>query len=108
MTTPFVNSLRTSGAPIVLGGGNGDVLRIRVEVPESWNTVRVDAPATEPVRAVKVHVLDRLRPTSARHDEFVMKLGGFEVIDENATLADVGARNGSTFLLTSRRRRPFR
>lgn len=106
--TRFVNELRAGSEPIVLGGGNGSVMSIRVEVPEVWDTVRVDAPLTEPVRAVKVHVLEKLYPKARAHDEFVMKLGGYEVLDENATLADVGARDGSTFLLTSRRRRPVR
>jgi hypothetical protein len=40
--------------------------------------------------------------------EYVIKLRGFEVLDENVSLADAGARNGSIFLLTHRRRRPVR
>ena len=37
-----------------------------------------------------------------RHQEWLAML------DENATLRDVGAVEGSTFLLTSRRRRPVK
>jgi hypothetical protein len=35
-------------------------------------------------------------------------LGGAEVLDENAPVADAGARDGSILLVTSRRRRPVR
>ena len=41
-------------------------------------------------------------------DDYVIKLRGFEVLDENVTLAQAGARDGSIFLLTHRRRRPVR
>jgi hypothetical protein len=41
-------------------------------------------------------------------EEFVMKLRGWEVLDESASLTDAGAIDGSIFLLTYRRRRPVR
>ena len=40
--------------------------------------------------------------------QFVVKLNGFEVLDENVSVADSGATNGSTFLVSYRRRRPVR
>jgi hypothetical protein len=38
----------------------------------------------------------------------VMKLRGHEVVHEGATVRAAGAREGSTFLLTFRHRRPVR
>jgi len=38
----------------------------------------------------------------------ILKLNGFEILDENVSIADTGATNGSTFLVTYRRRRPVR
>ena len=77
-------------------------------MPEVWDTVRLEAPAGEPVLALKVAALNALQPQGDPPDMFVMKLNGFEVLDEGESLSDVGAKNGSTFLLTYRRRRPVR
>jgi hypothetical protein len=38
----------------------------------------------------------------------VLKLHGWEVLDETATLAATGAVDGSIFVLTSRKRRPVK
>jgi hypothetical protein len=47
--------------------------------------------------------------SDAEHPEdFVIKLRGWELLDESQSLAAAGAGNGSTFLVTSRRRRPVR
>ena len=73
-----------------------------------WDAVRVVLPRTEPVLALKVRALDALYPDADFHEDFVLKLGGWEVLDENATVADAGAVDGAIFLLTSRRRRPVR
>jgi hypothetical protein len=73
-----------------------------------WDTVRVSAPPTEPVLSVKVMALAALMPDADFHEDFVVKLHGGEVFDENAPVAEVGARDGSIFLVTSRRRRPAR
>ena len=59
------------------------------------------------VSEVKRAALNALSPEDDAAD-YVIKLRGFEVLDENVTLADAGARNGSIFLLTHRRRRPVR
>ena len=44
----------------------------------------------------------------AKPDEFVLKLRGFEVLNEDVSLAEAGAIEGSIFLVTYRRRRPVR
>lgn len=107
MSVQFVQSLRTRGDAIRIGGGNGRVLYLRVEVPEVWDVVEVLAPPTTPVLEVKEAVLRDLLP-KANERNYVMKLRGWEVLDESQSLEDVGAIDGSIFLLTSRRRRPVR
>ena len=42
------------------------------------------------------------------HGDFVVKLRGWEILDEAASLADAGVIDGSILLLTFRRRRPVR
>ena len=106
---PFTASLRTKGADAIrLGSPDAAVITVRVEVPEVWDLVVVHAPPTETVLAVKLAALRALYPEAQSHDEWVIKLRGFEVLDERDTLAEAGAVDGSIFLLTGRRRRPVR
>jgi len=105
---PFVATLRSRPGVIRVGAAGSDAITIRVEMPEVWDTIRVETSPHETVLAVKVRAIEALLPTADSHEEFVTKLNGAEVLDENATLADAGAVNGSIFLLTYRRRRPVR
>ena len=109
MSAPFVTTLRSRAETLVLGAPDAaNCWTVRVQMAEVWDAVRVSAPATEPVLAVKVAALEALFPEAAYHDDFVMKLGGIEVLDENASIAETGAQDGSIFLLAHRRRRPIR
>lgn len=108
MTAPFVTELRTPAYVIVLGDGGADTLHLRVQAAELWDTVRVDASATESVLAVKLAALAAFYPGGAQAGDFVTKLHGFEVLNEAASLKSVGVADGSTLLLTERRRRPVR
>ncbi|HEX5437380.1 MAG TPA: hypothetical protein VFW98_09470 [Gemmatimonadaceae bacterium] len=107
MTVPFVANLRSRRTVVRLGTPDAPAISVRVEVPELWDVVRIDTPATEPVLAVKVAALAELYP-GADQRHFVTKLRGFEVLDEHQSLADAGAVDGSIFLVTHRRRRPVR
>jgi hypothetical protein len=107
VTAPFVQGVRTRGEAIRVGEGRGRVLSLRVEVPEIWDVVRVLAPESAQVIAVKDAVLRTVIP-NADEMHYVMKLRGWEVLDEGQSLADAGALDGSIFLLTHRRRRPVR
>jgi len=107
MTLPFVATLRARKETIHVGASGGTPLTLRVEIPEIWDTVRIQAQPTESVLAVKVAALGALMPRADQRD-YVMKLGGFEVLDEQQMLSQSGATNGSIFLLTYRRRRPVR
>ncbi|HUF28972.1 MAG TPA: hypothetical protein VMM18_18465 [Gemmatimonadaceae bacterium] len=108
MSASFVTQLRVSRPPLVVGEPGRPAIRLRVQVPEVWDLVRIDVPAGQPVRTIKLLALEVLRPGEEQPAEYVMKLGGWEILDEQASLGEVGAVDGSTFLLTSRRRRPVR
>ena len=105
----FVSRLRSRPTELVLGAPDApDRWTVRVQMAEVWDAVRVSAPASEPVLAVKVAALEALFPRADYHDDYVVKLGGVEVLDENAPLREAGAQDGSIFLVASRRRRPVR
>lgn len=106
MSETFVTALRTPREPIVIGEKSDGMLRLRAQVLEAWDAVRIDANPSEPVRTVKTRALDALYPDSHSADEFVVKLHGFEILDENISLADAGVKNGSILLVADRRRRP--
>ena len=109
MTEPFVAQLRTRGDTIELASPGGPAITVRVEMPEVWDAVRVYASPDERVLTVKRRALERLYPGSELHDDaYVMKLNGWEVLDESASLAAAGAVDGSIFLVTNRKRRPVR
>jgi hypothetical protein len=108
MTAPFVSQLRTRGGVLQLAPAGAPAITVRVELPETWDTVRASVSPTTPVAVLKLAALDAFYPQGEAPDAFVMKLRGFEVLDENESLTDVGAVDGSIFLLTHRRRRPVR
>ena len=109
MSAGFTEQLRSRPDAIRLGTGTESVITLRVQVPEVWDTIRVEAPADTPVTVVKGRALEALMPDAATQPEqFVMKIAGWEVLDERVSLAAAGAKDGSIFLLTSRRRHPVR
>ncbi|HET9425735.1 MAG TPA: hypothetical protein VFO55_10220, partial [Gemmatimonadaceae bacterium] len=105
---PFVTNLRARRGTIDLSRAGERAVTIRVEMPEVWDTVRIMASLGEPVAAIKRAALDALSPGAEHPEEFVIKLRGWEVLDEGASLGDAGALDGSIFLLTHRRRRPVK
>jgi hypothetical protein len=104
----FVTSIRSRPGIVRVGGEGTPRISVRVELPEQWDTIAFDAPADLPALALKREALKQFALPHAVPEEFVLKLRGFEVLDENASLAAGGARDGSTYLLTHRRRRPVR
>jgi len=108
MTAPFVTELRTSDDVLSIGAGSGDALHLRVQVAELWDTLRVDTSGGTSVSDVKSAALARFFPDGAAVTDYVVKLRGFEILDENDSLASAGVRDGSTLLLARRRRRPVR
>jgi hypothetical protein len=107
VTVPFVTGLRARSDTVHVGNADGRALTLRVEMPEIWDVVRISAAPDATVEEVKTAALRALNPR-ANPDAYVIKLRGFEVLDERASLEDAGAIDGSIFLLTHRRRRPVR
>jgi hypothetical protein len=105
---PFTAQLRSRPGELRLGTEGEPVITLRVQVPEVWDTVRLAAPADTPVAVIKSRALEVLLPDEPHHEGFVVKLGGWEVLDESASLADAGVQHGAILLVTSRRRRPVR
>ena len=105
---PFVASLRSRPGVIGLHRAGESFLTLRVEMPEVWDTVCIEAAPATPVRLVKQAALDALYPNVADPTTVVVKLNGWEVKDESASVAAVGGLDGSTFLLTFRLKRPVR
>jgi hypothetical protein len=108
MSEPFVTGLRARRTTIRLTPAGVAAITIRVEMPEVWDVVRVVVAPTEPVLAVKVRALEALFPEAELHEDFVLKLRGWEILDEGASLTEAGVVDGSILLLTHRRRRAVR
>ena len=108
MTAPFVTELRVSGSPIRLAPAGAASMPVRVEMPDVWRTVLIEALPETPVLDLKLAALRVLQPRAEFAEDFVLKLRGWEVLDERATLQEIGAVSGSIFLLGYRRRRPVR
>ena len=108
MSAPFVTGLRARQGTIRLAPEGVPTITIRVEMPEVWDVVRIACEPTQPVLAVKVAALEALFPEAEMHEDFVLKLRGWEILDESAPLGEAGVVDGSILLLTHRRRRPVR
>jgi len=106
MSTSFVASLRTKRAPINMAEGPGTIT-LRVEASDIWETVRVVARPDTSVAELKKRVIAELFPSDYLAD-FVLKLKGWEVLDETASLSAAGITEGSILLLAYRRRRAVR
>ena len=104
--TPFVSGLRTQGNAYKLGSGSGPVLQLRAQVLEAWDAIRIDADPSASVKSLKHLALKELYPDVRNDDQYVVKLHGWEILDEDAPISSTEAKNGSIFLITDRRRRP--
>jgi hypothetical protein len=101
-----LNSLRARPGVLALGDTAADAITVRVQMTELWDTLAVRCAPDTSVLALKQAALDTFMPMHQPTADFVMKLRGFEVLDEAAPLTAAGARDGSTFLLSYRSRRP--
>ena len=103
----FATQLRSNRAPIFVASGP-TAITIRVEASDLWETVRVTALPTTPLSEVKQSVVKALFPATDHHDDFVLKLRGWEMLDPRASLSEAGVVDGSILLLAYRRRRAVR
>jgi hypothetical protein len=105
---PFVTSLRARRDTIRMGAEGDATITIRVEMQAVWDAIRVEAPPGMTVEELKIHVLSALFPQAAFHEDFVIKLHGWEILNEHESLSAAGIKNGSILLLMHRHRRPLR
>jgi len=108
MSTAFVNKLRARASTIRIAPDGAEAITIRVEMPEVWDVVAIVVSPSERVVTVKVRALEALFPEAEHHEDFVVKLRGWELLNEAESLADAGVIDGSILLITHRRRRPVR
>lgn len=106
MSTAFVTRLRAARPPIIMSGSGA--LTLRVQMADLWETVRVVTDPDTSVMDVKQRVVLEFFPTHGFLDEFVLKLRGWEMLDERQSLSKAGVVDGSILLLAYRRRRPVR
>lgn len=105
----FVTTLRTQPAALRLASEQAQtVWTLRVQSAEAWDAIKVDVVPESRVRDVKQAAMSQLMPDIDDLDAFVVKLHGFDIINEDASLHATGAVDGSTLLIISRRRRPVR
>ena len=110
MSATLVSTLRARPGVVRLAtdGAMEDMIAVRVQVPEVWDVLRIEAPKSATILDVKRRALAELVPDEGDVESFVVKLRGHEVLDESVALESAGVRHGSTLLVTSRRRRPVR
>lgn len=109
MSAGVVSTLRARPGVIRLGNSDAsDLIAIRAQVPEVWDAVRIETPRNITVLEVKRRALAALVPDEPDADAYIVKVRGLEVLDESAPLERANVRQGSTLLITSRRRRPVR
>ena len=104
---PFVSELRTRDGALRIGSG-APTMTLRVESAEVWDAVIVETTPSAAVSQLKRAAVTALLGAKANPDELVLKLRGFEVLNEDVSLAEAGAVEGSIFLVAYRRRRPVR
>jgi hypothetical protein len=107
VTVPFVVQLRSKRPPIELAPKGAGSITFRVEASDIWEAVRVVATPSTFVAEVKERVIATLFPKQ-HQSQFALKLRGWEILDEGATLSDAEIVNGSIVLIAFRRRRPVR
>lgn len=106
---PFVTALRTPRGQVrTIGSAAGDRITVRAQFEPLWDAIAFDVPAGEPVQTVVRAALTQFGEAADPRSQFVVKLRGWEVADLGASLADAGARSGSTLLISHRFRRPVR
>jgi hypothetical protein len=108
MSAAFVANVRARPETIRLAPEGAPTMTVRVEMPEAWDVVRFAVAPTTSALELKRRALEELAPGARYPEDFVLKLRGWEVLDEQAAVSDIGVQNGSILLLTSRRKRPVR
>jgi hypothetical protein len=107
VSAALVGELRSRRASLDLASGAG-AITVRVQVAELWDTIRVNAHPDTAISELKQRVVNEFFPGHEYLDDFVLKLRGWEMLDENQSLKTGGMIDGSIVLLSRRRRRPVK
>ena len=83
-------------------------MNLRVQLLERWDRMAVSVPPETPVATLKRDALAAFGLGDALPSDYVVKLRGWEVLGEQGSVAESEARDGSTYLVTLRRRRAVR
>jgi hypothetical protein len=102
----FANTLRARPGALVLSDAP-DAWTVRVQAAEAWDAVRVVCAPSTTVTQLKQAAMAALLPDVTTLDDYCVKLHGALVEREAVTLAAAGAKDASTFFVTSRRRQPI-
>lgn len=80
---------------------------VRVMVPDVWDEVALEVPASTAIATLKSAALTR-SGAGGSPDDFVAKFRGALLTDEDRAMGDVGMVAGSSIILVRRHRRPVR
>jgi hypothetical protein len=83
-------------------------LRVRVWVPEVWDTVDLTPAPDSTVGQLKAAALAQATGRTRDPSAYVMKYHGAAVSDEGRTLAQLGVTDGAPFIVLPARRQPVR
>ncbi len=83
-------------------------LSVTVTVADTWQPVRLDAAPDQTVASLKARALAQANISASRAASYEVKFGGALVRDESRTLGALGAKDGSPFIVLSKRRRAVR
>ena len=108
MSATFVKQLRSMRPPLELAPAGPDTVSFRVQVSELWDAVKVTANPSMVVGDLKRRALEVFFPGESFAADYVMKLRGWEMLDETAPIGQSGVGPGSIVLLSQRRRSPIR
>ncbi len=83
-------------------------LRLRVTVTDTWDTVALDVAPTRSLADVKREALLQATDRPVDPAEYLVKFRGGLVLDERATVADLGLPDGAALIVLPARRHPVR
>ncbi len=86
----------------------GTALRLRVMVTDAWDTVHLEVQSDTTVTDLKIEALTRTLGRTVDPSVYEVKFRGGVVLDETATLADLGVPDHAALIVLSARRRPVR
>lgn len=83
-------------------------MNVRVQLLERWDRLPFSVAPETPVATLKRDALAAFGLKNAAASDYVVKLRGWEVMGEQGSVAESGARDGSTYIVMLRRRRAVR